>query len=170
MTYSSGTWENVDWNLFDFVGIDYYRDEHNKPSYREKLRAYFKYGKPVVILEYGCCTYKGADDKGGYGWAIVDRNKTPNELKGDYLRDEGVQVNYLTELLDIFAEENVYGAFWFTFVMPSYPYNENQIYDLDTASYSVVKSFIDKNGTTYNDMPWEPKASFTALARYYETH
>ncbi|WP_413305802.1 hypothetical protein AA0X95_04440 [Bacillus sp. 1P10SD] len=167
ITYASGTWENVHWDIFDFVGVDYYRDVHNKNSYREKLRTYFKYGKPVVILEFGCCTYKGAEDKGGYGWAIVDRDKTPNQLKGDFIRDENVQVDYLKELLDIFVEENVGGAFWFTFVMPSYPFNENTAYDLDIASYSIVKSYIEKNGKTYNDMPWETKKSFEALAKYY---
>jgi hypothetical protein len=170
LTYASGTWENVDWNVFDFVGIDYYRDVHNKKSYREKLRTYFKHGKPVVVLEFGCCTYKGAEDKGGYGWAIVDRSKTPKQLKGHFIRDESVQVNYLTELLDIFAEEKVNGAFLFTFVMPTYPFNKNALYDLDIASYSVVKSYTDQNGTTYKDMPWEPKQSFAALAEYYANH
>jgi hypothetical protein len=168
ITYSSGTWENVNWDLFDFVGIDYYRDAHNKKTYREKLKAYVKYGKPVVILEFGACTYKGAEDKGGYGWAIIDRSKTPYELQGEYTRDESVQVHYLTELLDIFAEEKVSGAFWFTFVMPSYPFNENPLLDLDTASYSVVKSLLEQNGATYPDMPWEPKQSFYALARTYK--
>ena len=121
----------------------------------------------LVILEFGCCTYEGAEDKGGYGWAIVDRKKTPNQIKGKYVRNENVQVNYLTELLDIFTEEKVDGAFWFTFVMPSYPFSENPLYDLDMASYGIVKSYNDHNGKTYNDMPWEPKKSFEALAKYY---
>lgn len=167
LTYSSGNWENVDWDLFDLVGIDYYRDEHSKKSYREKLRTYFKYGKPVVILEFGCCTYRGAEEKGGYGWAIVDRNKTPNQIKGKFERDESAQVNYLNELLDIFVEEKVEGAFWFTFVMPSYPFNEEDpLYDLDIASYSVVKSLSEQN----NGLTWEPKKSFYALAEYYDNH
>jgi hypothetical protein len=170
LTYASGPWENVEWDLFDIVGVDYYLETHNRNSYREKLRTYFKHGKPVAILEFGSCTYKGAEDKGGYGWAIVDHSKTPKQLKGEYIRDESVQVNYLGELLDIFAEEKVNGAFLFTFVMPSYPFNKDPLYDLDMASYSVVKSYIDQNGTTYQDMPWEPKKSFTALADYYANH
>src|SRR5258708_1753382 len=80
LTYASGSWENVDWDVFDIVGIDYYREKFNKKTYREKLRTYFKHGKPVVVLEFGCCTYKGAEDKGGYGWAIVDANR-PASLK-----------------------------------------------------------------------------------------
>jgi hypothetical protein len=167
LTYASGPWENVDWDVFDIVGIDYYRDALNYKSYREKLRAYFKHGKPVVVLEFGCCTYKGAENKGGYGWAIVDHSKTPKQLKGDFIRDENVQADYLIELLDIFHAEKVNGAFVFTFVMPSYPFNENALYDLDMASYSVVKTYTDQNGITYKDMQWEPKKSFFALAEYY---
>ena len=78
LTYASGPWEAVDWVPFDFVGIDYYRDARNTSSYRQALRKYFTHGKPVVILEFGCCTYQGAEEKGGYGWAIVNRNTTPN--------------------------------------------------------------------------------------------
>lgn len=167
LTYASGSWEDVDWTLFDMVGIDYYREAHNKNSYLEKLRAYFKHGKPVVILEFGSCTYQGAEDKGGYGWAIVDRSKTPSRLKGEYIRDEGVQANYLVDLLDIFEGEKVEGAFVFTFVSTTYPYNEKPLYDLDMASYSVVKSYIDQMGVTYKGMPWEPKESFAVLADYF---
>jgi len=170
LTYASGPWENVKWDLFDFVSVDYYRDASNKNAYREKLRSYFKHGKPVVITEFGCCTYEGAEDKGGYGWAIVDWSKTPRQLKGDFIRDENVQAHYLIELLNIFNEEKVSGAFVFTFVMPSYPFNENPLYDLDMASYSVVKTYTDRNGTTYHDMPWEPKKSFATLAEYYAKH
>jgi hypothetical protein len=170
LTYASGTWETVDWTLFDFVGIDYYRDVINKNSYREKLRAYFKYSKPVVILEFGCCTYKEAEDKGSYGWTIVDRSKTPVHLEGEFVRDESTQANYLTELLDICNMERVEGAFVFTFVNPTYPYNENPSYDLDMASYSVVKTYENKKGTTYEGMPWEPKKSFATLAEYYMKH
>jgi hypothetical protein len=47
-TYASGSWENVDWGIFDIVGIDYYREKFTKKTYREKLRTYFKHGKPVV--------------------------------------------------------------------------------------------------------------------------
>lgn len=167
LTYASGSWETVDWTVFDMVGVDYYRESMNKRSFREKLKAYFKYAKPVVILEFGCCTYKGAEEKGGYGWAIVDRSKKPYQLKGEFLRDERLQANYLIELLDIFRAEKVEGAFVFTFVSPTYPYNDNPLYDLDMASFSVVKTYEDQKGVTYNDMPWEPKESFAALEEYY---
>jgi hypothetical protein len=152
------------------VGVDYYRDAVNKKFYEKKLYAYFKHGKPVIITEFGCCTYQGAEDKGGYGWAIIDWNKTPPQLKREFVRDEGGQANYLIELLEIFREEKVEGAFVFTFVSPSYPFHPNPLYDLDMASYSVVKTYANQNGTTYKAMSWDPKESFFKIADYYGTH
>jgi hypothetical protein len=31
----------------------------------------------------------------------------------------------------------------------------------------VVKSYLDRKGVTYKDMPWEPKESFFRLADFY---
>ena len=123
-----------------------------------------------MITEFGCCTYQGAEEKGGYGWAIVDWKKSPPQLKRDFIRDETVQANYLDELLNVFSKEKVEGAFVFTFVSPSYPHQENPLYDLDMASYGVVKSYKDQKGNQYKDMPWEPKESFFRLADYYAAH
>jgi len=170
VSYASGPWENVDWSPFDFVSVDYYRDTMNKKVYEKNLQAYFKHGKPVVITEFGCCTYRGAEDKGGYGWAVVDWNKNPPQLKQELQRDESIQANTLIDLLQIFGREKVEGAFAFTFVSPSYPYHPNPLYDLDMASYSVVKSYADCTGNAYQNMRWEPKESFFELAQFYSTH
>jgi hypothetical protein len=43
-------------------------------------------------------------------------------------------------------------------------------FDPDIASNSLVKSYADRHGTTYPDMPWEPKESFKAVADYYAKH
>jgi hypothetical protein len=169
ITYASGPWENVKWSLFDFVGVDYYRDAMNRKMYEKNLLSYFKHGKPVVITEFGSCTYQGAEDKGGYGWVIVDWTKTPPQLKREFIRDESTQANYVIELLEIFEEAQVDGAFVFTFVSSSYPNHPNPLYDLDMASYSLVKTYTDQTGTTYQDMPWEPKESFFKLADHYGT-
>jgi hypothetical protein len=43
-------------------------------------------------------------------------------------------------------------------------------HDLDANSFSLVKPYPGgKHGTTYPDMAWEPKESFTAIADYYAT-
>jgi hypothetical protein len=167
LTYASGPWEEVDWTLFDIVSIDAYRDAANQHSFRKTLRTYFQHGKPVVISEFGCCTYKGAEDRGSSGWVIVDRNKTPRQLQGLFVRDEQGQARYLLDLLDMFQAETVDGAFVFTFVSPSYPSREDPLFDLDMASFSLVKTFVDQRGTTYPDLPWEPKESFRQVANYY---
>ncbi|MGG1517747.1 hypothetical protein ABE504_20190 [Paenibacillus oryzisoli] len=168
LTYASGTWENVDWTPFDFVGLDYYRDKINRRFFRDKLRKIVAgASKPVIVTEFGCCTYQGASDKGGYGWAVIDQSSEPHQLKSGIVRDEEEQVTYMTELLDIFNEEKVAGAFWFTFVMPLYPYAEESAYNLDTASYSVVASLPEGTGRAYPGLPWEPKQAFHALAAYY---
>ena len=168
IAYASGAWEEVDWSPFDVVGVDYYRDAMNEKVYEKNLRAYFRHGKPVVITEFGCCTYQGAANRGGYGWVIVDWSKTPPQLKRKFFRDEAGQANDLIELLEIFEAENAEGAFVFTFVSPSYPHNPQPFYDLDMASYSLVKTYKEQKGHTYPDMTWEPKESFARLADFYQ--
>jgi len=169
VTYMSVPLETVDWRLFDFVGVDMYRETRIKDAFGEIIKRYFAYHKPVIIGEFGCCTYQGAEDAGGRGWAIVDLNN-PLQLNGDYVRDEGLQARELTDVLSILDGIGVDGAFVFTFVSPTFPYHEDPKYDLDMASYSLVKSSADKHGTTYPDMPWEPKESFKAVAEYYANY
>jgi hypothetical protein len=176
VTYSSLVRvETVDWSLFDFVCIDHYRHKLFRDSYGDIARRFLAFGKPVVIGEFGCCTYKGAQDLGGMGWDIIDWSKTPPQLKGDYEYDQGVQARELGEELRILDEAGVDGAFVFTFVQPAVETNDpaltemlrNLKFDPDIASYSLVKSLAGKHGITCPDMPWEPKESFTAVADYY---
>ena len=73
----------------------------------------------------------------------------------------------LAQLNDI----GVDGTFVYTFVIPALTHSEDPKKDLDMASYSLVKSCADnKHGTTYPEMPWEPKESFRAVADYYANH
>ncbi len=167
VTYISVPLETVDWSLFDFVGVDIYREARIKDAYSDLIKRYFAHKKPVIVGEFGCCTYQGAEDAGGRGWAIVDLNTMPLQLNGEYVRDEGLQARELTDVLSRLDGVGVDGAFVFTFVSPTSPYNEDSQYDLDMASYSLVKSYVDKHGTTYPDMPWEPKQSFKAVADYF---
>jgi hypothetical protein len=189
VTYSSVPLETVDWSRFDFVSIDLYRDAQIRDRFSDILGRYLAHGRPVAITEFGCCTYRGAADAGGRGFAILDysigdRDSTPPRLNGNYLRDEPEQARELTEMLTIFGNADVDATFVMTFVTPLNPYSDDPVYDLDMASYSLVKSYgsrlgplgttypqapwdRDRFGTTHPDMPWEPKTSFTAVARYY---
>ncbi|MGZ3679558.1 MAG: abortive infection protein [Ktedonobacterales bacterium] len=167
VTYASGPWENVDWTPFDIVSVDYYRDAGNHSTYREQLRPYFAHNRPVVVTEFGCCTYQGAQHRGSMGWAIIDRAAQPPRLTEAVIRDEQVQADYLMEVLRILDEEGVDGAFWFTFAAYGNPHHADPRYDLDCASYGVVKILDGATGETYPAMPWEPKQSFYALANAY---
>jgi hypothetical protein len=184
VTYSSVVpIETVDWSLFDYVCIDVYRGRYLTMSYGDFIAQYFRYGKPVIIGEFGCCTYQGAEDAGSMGGDIVDwktfflprvplvgRLVRPR-LKGDYVRDEDLQARELNDQFTILDNVGVDGAFLMTFVSPNWPYHECPRNDLDMASYSLVKSYADgKHGFTYPDMLWEPKESFRAVADYYAAH
>jgi hypothetical protein len=166
VTYASAPIEAVDWSLLDFVCLDYYRVKQNRETYGQGLKRHFSKGKPVIISEVGLCTYQGAEDKGARGFMIVD-SKDPQQLNGNYLRDEELQARELNDMLTILEGAGVDGTFVFTFVSPALTYNENPKFDLDMASYSLVKSYSEKRGTTYTDMVWEPKESFHAVADFF---
>lgn len=169
ISYASGTWEKPDWDRFDIIGIDYYRSIYNKSSYRHDLKKYTKSRRPVAIMEFGCCTYRGAADKGAMGWAIVDWTKAKPELKGSFIRDEEEQAGYLIELLDISQAEDIFAVFVFTFMTGNYIYNDNHQFDLDMASYGIVKVISDRSIGFEKKMPWIPKLAFYGLGNYYSS-
>jgi hypothetical protein len=115
ITYAAGGWEQVEWDLFDIVSIDAYRDANNAARYREQIRGYTRFGKPVAITEFGCCTYAGAAAAGGTGWMILDLVSSRPQLTGVHHRDEVEQVRYFHELMEVFDAEGVDSAFWFSF-------------------------------------------------------
>lgn len=170
VTYASLPFEGIDWTPFDFIATDAgYRSVEIAHRYSQDIRAAVAQGKPLAITEFGCTTHRGAADKGGRGDVIVERDADGRavRLNGAYTRDEAEQARYLEEVLDVFAAEGVDSAFVNTFARYDLPHREDPRTDLDMASYGVVKVFEDRLGGTYPNMPWEPKAAFTALAEYY---
>ncbi|MBC6462537.1 hypothetical protein [Actinomadura sp. HBU206391] len=143
VTYASAPWETVDWRPFDIVGVDAYRAAYNADTFRPEVRAHFEHGKPVAVTEYGTCAYRGAGELGGMAWQ-------PPE---GAVPDEGEQVRYLTELLDVFEEEGVDTALWFTFA------GFTRIKEEDLSSYGVVRML--------DETRWEPKEVFSAMAARY---
>ena len=170
VTYASAPWEHdlLDWTAFDVVSVDAYRNAQNAAAYRDDLEALVaKAGKPVVVTEFGCCTYAGAADRGAIGWAVVDDVATPPYVVEELVRDEPGQAAYLREVLATLEAAGVDGAFWFTFAGYERPHRQDPRYDLDLASFGVVKLLDGGRGRAYPDLPWEPKASFRALAAAY---
>jgi hypothetical protein len=225
LTYFSVPLETVDWRPFELVGVDFYRDARVKDAYGQMVGKYNSYGKPVIIGEFGCCTFRGADLLGGNGFMVafgmmegllgpdlkvpkmfMDMAHIPPKADGHYIRDEDLQARELTDQLEVLDRARVEGAFVFTFISPNSPCREDPLYDSDMASFCLVKSYaesateeefrrqmidqakallgvdidpsflprfsgaLDVHGSTYPDMPWEPKESFRAVARYYAEH
>jgi len=189
VTYASLVWEAVDWSLFDFVGVDHYRINRIEDKYIEMLKPSFSHDKPVVITEFGYGTcHGGIGSEGllsssGLSGGIIDiKSQFLHQIpllgrlirprtKGVHVRDEQWQARKLVENLKVLDDAGVDGAFISQFISQITPYSDDPKYDLDMASSSLVKYFDDgKQGSTYPDMPWEPKESFKAVADYYTKH
>lgn len=84
-------------------------------SFRE-LKQYPRWGKPLAITEFGTCAYAGGPEAGGMGWGIVDYDREPPETKGNPVRSERVQAEYVGGLLDVFASMGLYAAMAFEFI------------------------------------------------------
>jgi len=181
LTYASLIWEAVDWSLFDIVGVDHYRGGPIKDRYAEMLEPLFATGKPVVITEFGTPSCVGGDAAmatsidGNADWRSLLLHALP--VVGRFVRprvtrviprDEELQARELRETLAIQDAAGVVAAFVSTFVYPIKPYDEDPRYDLDAASPGLVRPLTGgRHGTTYPDMPWEPKAGFRAVAEFY---
>ncbi|GAA2712825.1 abortive infection protein [Actinoplanes palleronii] len=167
LTYAAAEDEDVDWELFDIVGLDYYGYFPSQAGYLRDLRRHIRPGKPLAIMEFGTCTFEGAPERGGMGWDVVDYTKEPPEIIGDLQRSERTQARYLASALAAFEALNLYSALAFTFVTPESEHRPEPRYDLDMASYALVKPIRDRPGDPASDWHWEPKESFHTLARAY---
>ncbi|GHC82089.1 hypothetical protein GCM10007079_22720 [Nocardiopsis terrae] len=168
LTYGSGTWETVDWTPFDIIGVDYYLDESTRSSYRQGLRALNRLGKPVVVTEFGCCSYRGAETRGGSGGDPLDwRDLDDRRVRGGLVRDESVQADTIERLIDVYETEDVHGAFLCMFVEGDCRYSPDPARDCDMASFGIVRPPSPESELSPDDGHWEPKEGFHALARRY---
>jgi len=183
LTYASLVWEDVDWDRFDLIGVDHYRDARIKDRYAGMLQPLLALGKPVINTEFGMRTYRGAESDGTLGFGVADQKRVAlhhllpfagrfvrERLNGDYVRDEAMQARELTETLAILDAAGVDGAFVAEFVTAGATFSKKPRYDLDMNAFALVKTYRHGTGTTYPDMNWEPKQSFHAVASYYAAH
>jgi len=139
LSYAAAQDDEVDWTLFDIVGIDYYSFFPHRRDYVRELSQYLRWGKPLAICEFGTCAYRGAPEQGGMAWDVVDYDKQPPELVRHLVRSERTQADYLIQLLDVFESMGLYAAMAFEFVTPDAPHRREPRYDLDMASHGIVK-------------------------------
>ncbi len=176
LTYFSVPLEDPDWSDFDFIGVDLYRDDRIRAEFQGVVSSYVRKGKPVIIGEFGCCTYAGAEKLGGSGFVatfgmleevekledklppvIKTMISIPPKKEGHYIRDEGLQAREITDQLQIFASSGVHGAFVFTFLTQNSPFSTDPMLDTDMLNYSLVKSYpiqemVDKMSEEFTRM------------------
>lgn len=159
ITYAAAGWENVDWAGFDVVGVNLYRSRANAAGYEDRLRSLRQTGKPVVVTEFGCGAFVGADQRGAASFRAVDWLADPPRVREGHVRDEATQARYLTELIALYEQHGIEGCFVFTFAMPDFPHRADPRHcglDLDLAGFGVVK--FNERGK------WERKEAFDAVA------
>lgn len=166
ITYASGQWEKINRDIFDIAAVNYYRNGFNAWKYRRTVRKFVQKEKKFTITEFGCCSYKGAEQKGAWGYSLIDWTKSRPQLKKLLERDESVQSNYLIDLLNIYLKENVYAAFVYTFVARRAKYDVNPEYDLDMANFGLIKVLPSDNDSKFS-YAWERKKAFYELSKYY---
>ncbi len=166
LTYAAAIFEQVDWTPFDIVGLDYYEFHRMRTGHAQALARYGRWNKPILITEFGCCTYVGAPQRGGDGYDIVDWSKARPELVGKPVRSEETQARHIAGMLDVFESLDLLGAFVYTFISPDVPSSTTPKHDLDTAAFSVVKVILENERDFASKYRWTPKRSFHAIARH----
>ncbi|WP_410648416.1 hypothetical protein [Amycolatopsis sp. cmx-4-54] len=167
--YSAAPFEDVDWDPFDFVGIQYHWTP--KPRTREGhlafIDGYRKWNKPIRITEYGTATYTGAEQKAFFVWDIADRSGEVPTIVDGYVRDEAAQAGYHRKMLELFETAGVDGVTVSELIHPTHPHSPDPRYDLDMASMAVLKTIRDDFSDVNSTYRWEKKESFHAIADHY---
>ncbi|WP_152366052.1 hypothetical protein [Microlunatus speluncae] len=160
VSYAAASWEEVDWTRFDAVGVSLYRSGTDDEAYARRVAALVRdHDRPVIITEFGCGAFAGAERRGPGSFRIVNWFTDPPVIRDDHPRDEETQARYLGELIDLFAETGVAGCFVFTYAMRGFPRRDDPRVDLDKAGFGIVA--VPEDGEP------RPKAAFHQVARQY---
>ncbi len=169
LIYSAGNFEDVDWSLLDYVGLTYYFSHHrSREGHADEIGGYRRWGKPIVISEYGSPAYAGAAERGMLAFDVIDRSGPVPTVFDGYVRDEQAQAAYHLAMLAMFEELGIYSVAIAEFIHPTHPHSDDPRYDLDIASWALVKTIREDYSDWASPYRWEPKAAFRAVARYYE--
>jgi hypothetical protein len=168
LSYAAAEDDSVDWRLFDVVGVDYYSNFPRRSQHVRALRRHARWGKPIAIAEFGACTYKGAAIRGGLAWDVITVDDLGRErLKSHLVRSERAQARYIVGVLRVFESLGLDSATVYQFVTPDAPHRHQHRYDLDVASYGIVKPIWATRERPTSHWHWEPKEAFRALAREF---
>ncbi|ADB49531.1 hypothetical protein [Conexibacter woesei] len=167
LTYGAAHDDRVDWSLFDVVSVNYYADFARRAAHVRALARHRRWGKPVAISEFGTCTYAGAPRRGGMGWNVVDYSTNPERIAARLVRSERSQAEYIARMLDLFESIGLHAATVYNFVTPDAPHRRDPRYDLDLASYAIVKPIWRTRERPTAGWHWERKEAFRAVARHY---
>ncbi|OAL47811.1 hypothetical protein IQ07DRAFT_681961 [Pyrenochaeta sp. DS3sAY3a] len=170
VTYSAGPWELVDWNIFDIVGVDYYRHGESEAQYLAGLDRY-RVGKTLAVMEFGCCTYDGAGPHGAGGFMLLQGMNPDGTaiFHNDIVptRNEREQADYIDTQLGLLEKGGVDAAFVYVFSFPTHTAGEGAK-DLDMMSFSLVKTWPESDERGRKMPPWEAKEAFYRVAECFE--
>jgi hypothetical protein len=181
ISYCALPFERVDWDHFDVVGVNFYRQQgFTTDQYLTRISRLQGTGKPVAITEFGFAACRDAANPeflGTFNAAPLSmlglqipviRQLTRPRVAAVHPRDEQAQAGLLLDQLRLLDQAGVDGAFVMSFSFPLAPYSEDPRHDLDATALSIVRTLPrGQHGTTYPDVGWEPKEAFHAIARYY---
>ncbi len=178
VSYCALRMEDVDWDLFDVIGINHYLSAASASRYPRVLEQLLATGKPVSVTEFGFPACEAADAP---EMLMLGLNVRPMSMIGQrlpfagrkirprvrtiYRRDEAKQARLLVEQIDLLDRIGVDGAYIMSFSFPLSPYDPDPRHDLDATALSLVRS--GQRGTAYPDMAWEPKQAFHVVAERY---
>jgi hypothetical protein len=180
ISYCSLPFESPDWDLFDVVAVNHYRQAGPERRYRTVLQRLMAIGKPVAVTELGFPACRDAQDPA----FLSTLNATPLSLLGlsvpavgrlvrprvrtIHPRDEDAQARLLIDQLDDLDRTGVDSTFVTSFSFPLAPHDDDPRHDLDATALSIVRSLPrGRHGSTFPDVPWEPKQAFHALAAFH---
>ncbi|WP_206050767.1 hypothetical protein [Nocardioides speluncae] len=117
----------------------------------------------MAITECGSCTFVDAPKRGGMGWYVVDYSKPLPEVKPGVVRSEATQARYFAEVLEVFGSMDLHSTMIYQFVSPDSPHRPDRRYDMDIASYGLVKAIWERPDLP-GDWHWERKQAFHTVA------
>ena len=154
ITYSAGWWEEIDWKLFDIIGVGLYLGQGNWFTYDKFFKELKRYGKPVIATEFGAATFKYASMYGGGAWTIFN--------KFEVERDEKEQAEHIERQFKLLKKAKIEGCFLYNFtdgtrIHIKNPKNYKE--DNDRGGYGIMK--VLPNGCI------KPKKAFYTLKKCY---